>query len=67
MSHCQYLIRLAEHWRTKAANVRAKYGAQAPNLVNHCALALETCAEELEDEIHRARMTSEPQTPNPKP
>lgn len=54
MSQCQYLIRLAEGWRNKAENIRRKYAAQSPNTVAHVVVALETCAEELEEELRRA-------------
>lgn len=52
--NCQHLIRLAEGWRTKADYLKKKYGGISPNLTNHVATALETCAQELEDEIRTA-------------
>ncbi len=61
--NCQNLIRLSEGWRTKAANIKHRYGTASPNLVEHVVIALETCAEELEDEV-RASL-AQPSTPPP--
>ncbi len=54
MSQCQHLIRLAEGWRAKAETIRRKYAKQSPNTVAHVVVALETCAEELEEGLRRA-------------
>lgn len=54
MNQCAHLIRLAESWRMKADNVRRRYGKVSPVGTANVVLALETCAEELEEELRRA-------------
>lgn len=54
MNQCHHLLKLAESWRSKAAHLQAKYGKTSPVATQHCVVALETCAEELEAELHRA-------------
>ena len=53
MNQCGHLIRLAESWRMKADNVRRRYGKTSPVGTANVVLALETCAEELEEELRR--------------
>lgn len=57
--NCHHLIRLGEGWRSKAAGIRHRYGRENPNLVEHVVVALETCAQELEDEV-RASIATPP-------
>ncbi len=59
--NCQHLIRLADGWRSKAASLKARYHTASPNLVDHVVMALETCAQELEDEVHAS--IAQPSTP----
>jgi hypothetical protein len=57
--NCHHLIRLGEGWRSKAAGIRHRYGQANPNLVEHVVAALETCAQELEDEVRAALAVAE--------
>lgn len=53
MNQCQHLLKLAEGWRSKAADLKRRHGKANPNLIAHVEAALEGCAEELEAELHR--------------
>lgn len=62
--NCHHLARLAEGWRSKADYLGKKYSGTSPVVTQHVVAALETCAQELEDELRAALATGE--VPSPK-
>lgn len=63
MNQCQHLLKLAEGWRSAAAELKRRHGKEAPVLIAHVEAAFERCAEELEAELHRVPASA----PNLKP